>query len=326
MKYAIIEPSVGHSSTFSWWQSPLWRDILIESAQACEVFYFGNIDHYILVEIRSIGLGQYGAFVLWVSRDQLGNDRDSLIAELSDMLRKRGVLFLHIEPIDESWEWRSENTEVRIEPYRNFLTPHTRTLDLSKSRETLFAEMHEKGRYNIKIAEKRGIATEHVDATSANVDIWMDLLTETTLRDRFAQNSRRYYEIFLQTLQNHDLGWLVFARYEGRVIAAGIFVYLWDTAIYYYWASTTDREMRKYMASYLLQWDAILEWQRRWCRVYDFLGVADPSDPSDPLSWVSEFKSRFGGEVIALPPKFLISLSWRGRVFLVLQRLRKRCF
>jgi hypothetical protein len=101
MKYVILEPSIDNSSTFSWWQSPIWRDILIESGQAREAFYFGYDSQCILVEIRSIGLGQYGAFVLGVSYDQLGDEYTEIIAELSDMLRLRGILFLQIEPIDE---------------------------------------------------------------------------------------------------------------------------------------------------------------------------------------------------------------------------------
>lgn len=34
--------------------------------------------------------------------------------------------------------------------------------------------------------------------------------------------------------------------------------------------------MRKHMAPYLLQWEAILEAKRRSLSVYDFLGVAPP--------------------------------------------------
>jgi peptidoglycan pentaglycine glycine transferase (the first glycine) len=93
-----------------------------------------------------------------------------------------------------------------MELYREFLTPHTRILDLTKTPEILLSEMHEKGRYNIRIAEKRGITIERVDPTPANIDIWMELLTETTLRDSFSQNSRRYYEIFLQKLSEQDVG------------------------------------------------------------------------------------------------------------------------
>ena len=102
----------------------------------------------------------------------------------------------------------------------------------------------------------------------------MKLLSDTTSRDGFAQNSRKYYEKFLSVLEADKSGGLLFAYFDSRVIAAGIFVYSGDTAIYYYGASSSDRELRKHMAPYLLQWEAIREARRRECRIYDFLGIA----------------------------------------------------
>jgi lipid II:glycine glycyltransferase (peptidoglycan interpeptide bridge formation enzyme) len=72
------------------------------------------------------------------------------------------------------------------------------------------------------------------------------------------------------------------------------------------------------MAPYLLQWTAIQMAKNRNIRVYDFLGVADPSDPTDPLLGVTDFKSRFGGSLLTLPEKILIPLSWKYRLFRVI--------
>jgi lipid II:glycine glycyltransferase (peptidoglycan interpeptide bridge formation enzyme) len=55
----------------------------------------------------------------------------------------------------------------------------------------------------------------------------------------------------------------MFAGYNGRIIAAGIFIYYHNTAIYYYGASTSDPELRKHMAPYMLQWEAIREGKLR---------------------------------------------------------------
>jgi hypothetical protein len=62
----------------------------------------------------------------------------------------------------------------------------------------------------------------------------MNLLNETLSRDKFAGNSRQYYVAFLENLTSQDMGGLYFAKLEGRVIAAGIFVYTTERAIYYY--------------------------------------------------------------------------------------------
>lgn len=118
--------------------------------------------------------------------------------------------------------------------------------------------------------------TEWVLPTEKNLDIWMGLLSETTSRDNFSKNSRAYYQTFLRELEKDGIAGLLFARMGDQVIAAGIFVYFSDMAIYYYGASTSESDMRKHMAPYLLQWEAMVEGKKRGCRYYDFLGVTPP--------------------------------------------------
>ena len=76
---------------------------------------------------------------------------------------------------------------------------------------------------------------------------------------------------------------MLFATYEGQVIAAGIFVYYHGVALYYYGASTSDSELRRHMAPYLIQWEAMREGKMRGCTIYDFLGIAPPGSLSHPL-------------------------------------------
>jgi len=39
--------------------------------------------------------------------------------------------------------------------YKKFITPHTAVIDLEKSEEEILANMKPKGRYNIRLAEKK---------------------------------------------------------------------------------------------------------------------------------------------------------------------------
>jgi len=91
-------------------------------------------------------------------------------------------------------------------------------------------------------------------------------MQETTKRDGFSGNTKDYYKTFLTSLENAEL---FFAYYEGKVIAAGIFVFHDDVAIYYYGASL--HEYRKVMAPYLLQWKVIEHSKKRKKKIYDFL-------------------------------------------------------
>jgi len=92
---------------------------------------------------------------------------------------------------------------------------------------------------------------------------------------------------------------LLTAEYQGSIIAGGIFVYLDECGIYYYGAS--DNEYRNLMAPYLIQWEAIKEAKKRGCKTYDFLGVAPENAKNHPWAGVTEFKKKFGGQIIDYP-------------------------
>lgn len=157
-------------------------------------------------------------------------------------------------------------------------------IDLTQDEETILARMKQKGRYNIRVAEKSGVIVEQVPPTSENLDIFYRLLTETTERDRFTANSSTYFQTFLSYLNTNKLGGLSFATRENEVIAAGIFVFSGKTALYYYGASSSDNAKRKYMATYLLQWEMVREAKKRRCEVFDFLGIAAPDNKDSHLT------------------------------------------
>lgn len=59
-----------------------------------------------------------------------------------ELARKYGALFWHIEYIDNDG---SVPIEVKgMAPYKHFLEPYTRILDLTLATDTLLAQMHEK--------------------------------------------------------------------------------------------------------------------------------------------------------------------------------------
>lgn len=299
----------------SFWQSEGWKNILLASGQALRVEELRYRDYSVYIEFRSIGLGQVGAFSLGV---------DSSIADegfyraWSILAKKNNAIFWQVEYLDSVNT--SEIQEQFQNPYKHFLEPYTRVLDLTQDENELLSQMHEKGRYNIRLAEKRWIKVEWVESNIENIAIWMNLLSDTTSRDGFSHNSRKYYESFLACPTSR----LAFAFHEEKVIAAGIFVYHESEAIYYYGASSSDRETRKHMAPYLLQWFAILEWKKQWCTSYDFLGIAAPWQENSHLAWVTAFKEKFWGEIRELGPKFLIPLSPKYWIFSFIRKIKNR--
>lgn len=166
-------------------------------------------------------------------------------------------------------------------------------IDLSLTEEEILEQMKPKGRYNIKVAEKHEVKVE----ISADVETFYHLLKKTGERDDFGIHDIKYYQNLLGAMgQNAQL---LMARYEDRVVAGGIFVYLDEWGIYYYGAS--DHHYRKVMAPYLLQWEAIKEAKKRGCKFYDFLGIAPEGAVKHPWLGVTQFKGKFGGEVVDYP-------------------------
>lgn len=288
----------------SFWQSPLWAEILGKTHQARDIILCSGESGEILLERRTI-FGKYtGLYALGVDGNGINKE---LLEYIKAEIRQDNDLFLQIEPLSQvqSTKYKVQSTA----PFRRFIEPVTAVLNLKTDEEKLLASFAEKGRYNIRLAQKRWITTKWVSSNTKRgektyLEAFYSLLEETTERDKFSHNSLSYYQHFIETLEAHDAGWLLVAEKDGILHAAGIFVYSWETAIYYYGASSSDRDIRRDMATYLLQWEAIREGMKRHCKTYDFLGISE--DGTGKLAWVTEFKLRFNPEKVHLPSEVVV--------------------
>lgn len=172
-------------------------------------------------------------------------------------------------------------------------SPATRILDLTKTHEEILAQMHQKGRYNIKIAQRDGVTVR--PGTPSDIDAFYGILRATGARDVFTISQKSHYARFLTNLPN---SFFLLAEHEGTPIAGFIGVCWNGTGYYYYGAS--DHAKRALMAPYLLQWEAMKICKERGCARYDLLGIAPVgSGPDHAWAGISSFKEKFGGEVIA---------------------------
>jgi lipid II:glycine glycyltransferase (peptidoglycan interpeptide bridge formation enzyme) len=176
--------------------------------------------------------------------------------------------------------------------FREITPRHTLIIDLSKSEDEILKDMHQKGRYNIRLAEKKGLTIKE-EKTSNN---FYKILEATGKRDGFYINPQKHYEAFLNVLGKKNKAKLFMAYLNDEPIAGILNTYIGNTATYFYGASSNKH--RNLMAPYLLQWHAIKEAKKRGFKYYDFLGIADPQKPKDPLKGVTQFKTKFGGEHI----------------------------
>jgi lipid II:glycine glycyltransferase (peptidoglycan interpeptide bridge formation enzyme) len=184
--------------------------------------------------------------------------------------------------------------------------PDTVILDLQKGEEELQQAMKPKWRYNIRLAEKKGVVVERhrardCDEESAKQRVaeFYELYKETAERDKIALHGARYYEKLFLTARKHaesvDVS-LFNAVHEGKLLASIITVFYGDKAVYLYGASSN--EGRNLMPAYALQWAAIQAAKAEGCISYDFFGIPPDDDPNHPMHGLYRFKTGFGGEVI----------------------------
>lgn len=165
----------------------------------------------------------------------------------------------------------------------------TLVIDLTKSEQEILAQMKQKGRYNIKIAQKNNVKIiESKDATE-----FYKILKQTWERDKFKGHLQDFYQKMIDMV---DGAKLYYAEFEGEIIAGIIVTFYKDTATYYYGASSNKH--RNVMAPYLLQWHAIQAAKAKGCKFYDLLGIAPEGAKNHPWQGVTEFKRKFGGEVV----------------------------
>ncbi len=273
------------------WQTKQWWEMLKISNQASEVF---NVRWY-YIEKRKVSLWEYWLFILWVEKPL----SEKNIKELIKLCKKEKCLFIQFETINYEKKWflpfiNNENKFIKGY-YKKFITPYTAIIDLSQSEDKILARMKPKGRYNIKLAWKKRVNVIDVEKKDKNIEQFYNLLKQTTSRDKFSWNSIEYYKTFLCKIANSKL---LLAYVDDVVVAGWIFTFEKDDiSIYYYWASTSDKNYRNLMAPYLLQWEAIKIAKKMWSKIYDFLWVALPNELNSPLSWVTDFKKKLTDDV-----------------------------
>ena len=177
--------------------------------------------------------------------------------------------------------------------------------------DALLGQMHQKTRYSIRLAHRRGVEVRRTLVSDESVDTFYRLLRETSERNEFGIHGVDYYGDFLRTFGDSAL--LLFALVDNQAAAALISARFGRGAIYMYGASSTTH--RAHGAAFALQFEA-MRWAREHdCTTYDLWGIPD-EDPAttqgngdrvaatrgDDWRGLYKFKVGFGGDVVRLPP------------------------
>ncbi len=189
-------------------------------------------------------------------------------------------------------------------------------LDLAPGIDSVHEGFHKKWKYNIRLAERKGV--EVSEAGRDELPVFYDLLLETARRDHFLIRGREYFERLVDVLTPAGRLAMFLARYEGRAIAGAMLLTFGSRATYTYGASSSrDRNV---MPNHLLQWTMIRWAHDRGFQTYDFRGVSpmrNGKPTEEHLAGLNRFKAGFGARYVEyvgeldLPLRSVMYRGWR---------------
>jgi len=166
-------------------------------------------------------------------------------------------------------------------------------LDITPSLDELFANLHSKTRYNIRLAQKRGVTVRFAE-NKDDLKVFYEVLKETAERDHFLIRNYTYFSTMWDQLVENGMAKVFLAEYEGQVIA-GTLALIYGDKVWYLYGASSNRH-RNVMPNYLLQWTMISWAKENNCRLYDFRGVPGELTEDNPLYGLYRFKKGFNGE------------------------------
>jgi peptidoglycan pentaglycine glycine transferase (the first glycine) len=186
-------------------------------------------------------------------------------------------------------------------------------LDLSPGLDKVFEGFKSKWRYNIRLAERKGVTIR--EAAREDVGAFYSILQDTARRDGFVVRGRSYFEKMWDELQPHGMLKMFMAEFEGSPIAGILLTCMGERVIYTYGASSNEH--RNVMPNHLIQWTAIRWAAESGYRIYDFRGVSpvrDGKPVEEHIAGLNRFKEGFGARYVEYAGEFDLPLraAWYG--------------
>ena len=237
----------------------------------------------------------------YIPRGPVGLEWKTLLPALDNLCRKRRCVFLKVEPdlceapgVEPLTPAGFRLSQQTIQPSRTLL------VDLSGDEQHLLARMKQKTRYNIRLAQKKGVLVR----PCSDLELFYRLMGVTGERDNFGVHSLDYYRRVYELFYPRGECELLLAEFQGQPLGA-LMVFAHGRRAWYFYGASAD-ELREAMPTYLLQWEAMRWAGGRGCSEYDLWGVPDADEQTLEANFeqkkgglwgVYRFKRGFGGQL-----------------------------
>lgn len=230
----------------------------------------------------------------------------TLLPALYEIATRRNSLFFRLElnvaksdPLAEQWQAAFSYTGFQ-KAFESVQPDDRQIVYLSSGEAAVLAQMKQKGRYNVRVAERAGVTVREstLKTLEEDVAIFYALFKETAKRDKFSIRLQAYFQDLAKTLYEHNCGTLFIASLQGQPLAASIITLYDGVASYLYGASSNEH--RSAMAPYAMHWSA-MQWAiRNNATAYDLLAIKPETEKKHTYDGITRFKQQFGGESIHL--------------------------
>ena len=227
-------------------------------------------------------------------------------------------IFYRMESADENNGDIDPKNSGYAKAFEEMQPEHTLLIDLTKSEEDILAQMKQKGRYNIKVAEKNDIKIG-----IGTIEDFFKLYETMAKRQKITHRNISYFQTLVDIGSPKDYVRVYTGKSaDGSVLASAIIVFYKDTCTYLFGGSSD--EQREKMAPYKLHWEAMKEAKSRGCKYYDMFGIAPNDDEKHPWAGVTRFKKQFGGtEFTALGSWDLVISPTKYKLFKLAEKIRR---
>lgn len=220
----------------------------------------------------------------------------AMLSDLKRIGKENNLIFIKLEPNVEKNDALVKTLKgAGAIPGKTLFTPTSFWIDLTPSEKEMLASFNSKTRYNIRLAERKGVKVKEDNSDKA-FEEYLKLTRETVERQGFYAHSEKYHRLMWKFLNKErvengekPIARLLTAKYEGEIITTWI-LFVWNNFIYYPYGASSVKH-KNVMANNLMMWETIKLGKKLECNTFDLWG-------REPGKGFTRFKEGYNPKVV----------------------------
>ncbi|OQA52436.1 MAG: Lipid II:glycine glycyltransferase [candidate division WS2 bacterium ADurb.Bin280] len=302
-------------------QTKQWADF--KKSFGFEIISSDNL----FVHKKQLPFGKNFLYVPEVSSSQISGNQ---VEQLKSMAKQHNSIFLRLELIDRYGD-NANKILLSMGFKKSFeqVQPKWRQIvDLTPTRGTILSQMKQKGRYNVKLAQRKGVQIKRVSLKEFGekekivLDQFFEIYNQTVKREGIGGRSREYFVEMAKSFEQTEYLWVYIAYFENKPLSAALISMYDGVASYLYGGSSSQN--REVMAPYLMHWQIIVDAKEEGAKLYDLIGRSAPDNPGSKWAGITRFKEQFGGQAVEILGSYdFINSKFAYQVFKLIEKRRR---